>query len=236
MRLLAAAFELADAFVDQGQQVSDPVGHRRIGCQRGLFRSPADQRRVGAALEHPLGFRDQIAEYIDLFCNGGTAAEQDFGEFLEPEQPERQVQRVCVDSHRLGWKGGGEFIVRIENEHPQGRIGLQRLVQQQRDRSGLAHARRSNDREVARQQGGDMNQRTQRGILRQIADDCGFADTWIIDHRQIGGAHAMHHRPEIGILRDAGAEFGFSADAGMDLADQFDFDMHHVVGGFRPCG
>ena len=62
-------------------------------------------------------------------------------------------------------KGGGEFVVRIEDQHAQLRIGLDRLVQQQRDGRRLADAGGADDGEMLRQHRGDVDRRVDALVL-----------------------------------------------------------------------
>ena len=145
MRFLGSAFEFSDPLINQSEQVCDAIGHRRVCGQRGFFRPAADKPGVGAALEHPLGFGNQVPERINFLGNRRPAAEQHFCKFLKPEQPERQIQRVGVDDHRFGRKRCGKLVVRIKDQNPQRRVGFQRLVQKQRNRRGLADAGGADD-------------------------------------------------------------------------------------------
>lgn len=96
-------------------------------------------------------------------------------------------------------KRGRKFIVRIENEDTQLRVSLDRLVQQQGDSGGLAHARRSNDGEMFRQHLLDVDGGTDRVVLRQLADDTAVALAAVVDLGKVSRADAMCHRTQIGV-------------------------------------
>ena len=80
-RFLAAAFQLADALVDQGEEIGHAIGHRRIRRVGVLVALPAHQRRVGAA-KRLLGLGDDIAQHIHLLGDRRAAAEDNLGEFV----------------------------------------------------------------------------------------------------------------------------------------------------------
>ncbi len=128
VRLLRPAFEPADALVDERQQVGDAEGHRCIGRHRALLARSAHQPALAGAAKGALGLGNEVAQDVHLLRHRRATAEDDLGEFLQPEQPEGQVQRIRVDDDGKVAEGGGEFVVRVEDEDAQLRIGLDRLV------------------------------------------------------------------------------------------------------------
>ena len=235
MRLFGPALEAADAFVDQRQQVGNAVRDRRIGRQRGLFIGLAQKRGVGRAAEPALGFRDEVPQRIDFLGNRRTAAEQNFGELLQPEEPERQIEIVGIDHDRIIREGGGKLVVRVENENAQRRVRLQRLVHQQRDSRGLADACGADHCKVTRKKGGDVDLGGQRAVLRQHADLGGVGGAEIVDALEIRRAHAVNDGAKIGVLADAGGKLGLPVLAGTDFTDEFHLDVHDVVFAFVPA-
>jgi len=233
-RFFGAAFEPADALVDESKQVGDAVWHRRIGSDRALFRLAAHQRAVAAA-EGALGLRQDIAQHVELFRYRRAAAEDHFGEFLEPHQPEGQVKRIGIDGNGVFGEGGGKFVVRIEDQHAQLRIGLDRLVQKQRDGSRFADTGRADHGEMLRQHRGHMDRRFDAFILCQVADDGGGALAGIIDAHQVRGADTMGDGAEMGITRNAGREFLAAVFVDADFAEQFRLDAEDIVLAFAPA-
>src|SRR5690606_7565268 len=98
-----------------------------------------------------LRHRYEIAQDVDLLGVRLAAAEQNLRALLQPEHPERQVERTRVDAHAIFRQRAGEFVVRVEDQHTQIRTGLDRLAHQKRDRGRLADAGRADDGEVAGQ-------------------------------------------------------------------------------------
>ncbi|MNY23616.1 hypothetical protein D3C86_1572890 [compost metagenome] len=148
MRLFVSPLEPADPLVDHRQQVGDAVGHRRVGGDRAFFRLAPYEAGFATALEGFLGVGNDVAQDVELFGHGGAAAEDDLGKLLQPEEPEGKIQRVGVDDHRKLREGGGELVVRVEDQDAQLRIGGNRLVEQQRHGGRLADARGADDGEM----------------------------------------------------------------------------------------
>ena len=76
MRLLGAAFELADALIDERQKIRDAVGHGRVGGDRRTVRLPTHEARLAA--KRLFRFRDQVAQRIDFLMDAGAAPENHF--------------------------------------------------------------------------------------------------------------------------------------------------------------
>ena len=155
--------------------------------------SPARRRLARAAgiAVGLLGQRDQLAQQVDFLGNRLAAAEQDFGEFLEAEQPERQVERGGVDADREFGQRRREFVVRVEDQHAQVGARLDRLSQQQRDGGRLADAGRAEHRKVAVQRIVDRDAGVDGLVLRQLADGDRAAPREIVDGGEIARADAV---------------------------------------------
>ena len=117
-----AVFELAHALVDQGNQVDQAIGHRRVD---GI----ADRLGVEALQPDPVGVlvlgidrlrqRDDFGEDVELFGHAGPAGEQHVDDFLEVEQPERQLQIARIDHQRAIAEAAAVLVVNVEQEDPQ---------------------------------------------------------------------------------------------------------------------
>ena len=91
-RPVVLAFKQAHALVDLLDQIGHAVGNRRVGGQR--IAAAAQEGSAGGIAIEVLGRRDEVAQHVDLFGHGLAAAKQHFGEFLQPEHPEGQVERA----------------------------------------------------------------------------------------------------------------------------------------------
>lgn len=229
--LFRAAFRAADALVDQRQQIGHAVGNRRVGGDRTLFRRAAHQRVVAAA-EGTLGLRQDIAQHVELFGHRRAAAKHDLGKFLKPHQPEGQVERIGIDGDGVLGKGGGEFVMRIEDQDAQLRIRRDRLVQEQRHGRRLADAGGADDGEMLGEHRGDVDRRIDAFVLRQLANDGGRTFAGIVDAHQVGGSDAVGDGAEIGITRDAGREFLAPVLVDTDFAKQLGLDLENIVFAF----
>ena len=93
--------ELAHALVDQRDEVLHRVGNRRVDGESGIARIGAAQggplRDSALRLVEALGNRDLLGEDFNLILDAGTPVIERVDEFLEVEQPERQLQRRGVN-------------------------------------------------------------------------------------------------------------------------------------------
>ncbi len=167
-RPVVLALQKAHALVDLLDQVGHAVGHRRVGGQR--VGAAAQEGAAGRIAVEVLRRRDQVAQHVDFLGHRLAAAEQHLGELFQPEHPERQVERVGIDADAVFGQRGGEFVVRIEDQHAQVGPRLDRLAHQQRHGRRLADAGGADDREVARQRIVDGDAGLDRFVLRQLAD------------------------------------------------------------------
>ena len=126
-------------------------------------------RRVGR-LEHRLRDRHQLGEDLDLFVHARPAAEEHVDDFLEIEQPERQLQVLRRERLRAVVEAVAVFVVRIDQEHAQVRPRVEDLPQQQRDAARLADAGGAEHREVLAHHVVDIDVGGDRGVLLQRAD------------------------------------------------------------------
>ena len=170
MRFVAAALEPAEALVNHRQQVRDAIGHRRVRGDRAFLRLAPHQPGF-AALEGLLRIGDDVAQDVEFFGHRRSPAEDHLGELLEPEKPEGELERVRFDDHRMLGKGGGEFVVRIEDQHAQFRVGGDRLVEEQRHGGRLADAGGADDGEVFGKHRGHMDGGVEALVLGQLAGD-----------------------------------------------------------------
>jgi hypothetical protein len=126
-----AVLELAHALVDQADHVLDAVGHRRVDGDAGRLRIVAQEPargRAGVRLEDHLGDRDHLGEDLDLLVHAGPAAEEHVDDFLEVEQPERQLEVLRRQRLRALVEAVAVFVVRIDQEHAQVRSRLEDLA------------------------------------------------------------------------------------------------------------
>ena len=71
-----------------------------------------------------LGERDDLGEDVDLLVHAGAAAEEHVDDFLEIEQPERQLQIARVEHQRAVAEAAAIFVVHVEQEDAQVRARL----------------------------------------------------------------------------------------------------------------
>ena len=93
---IVLGLQQAHPVVEQLQQIRDAVGDWGVG-RDGIGTAAQIVGGAGIAVEI-LGLRDQVAQQVDFLGYRLAAAEKDFAEFFEPEQPEGQVERIGVDA------------------------------------------------------------------------------------------------------------------------------------------
>ncbi len=109
--------ELAHALVDQRDQIDQPIGHRRIeGVAAGLGIGALQSDAIGVLV---LGIdrlcdRNDFRENVEFFGHAGAAGEQHVDDFLEIEQPERELQIARIEHERAIAKTPAVFVVNVE--------------------------------------------------------------------------------------------------------------------------
>ncbi len=117
-----AVFQLAHALVDQRDQIDQAVRHRRVDGEADLLGIDALQAEpIGVLIlgVDALGDRDHLGEDVELLGHAGAAAEQHVDDFLEVEQPERQLQVPRVEHQRAVAEAAAIFVVHVEQEDAQ---------------------------------------------------------------------------------------------------------------------
>ena len=235
MRLFVAAFQPADALVDQRQQIGHAVGDRRIGGDRALFASGGAER-----IRRCRGRRVLASGMISrsMSSSSGTGGRPrkmtSANSSSRISQKGRSSVSVSMTTASFG-KGGGEFVMRIEDQHAQLRIRRDRLVQQQRHGRRLADAGRADDGEMLGEHRGDMDRRVDAFVLGQLADDGGRRPAGIVDAQQgrRSGCGGRWRRDRDTALMPVG-EFLAAVLVDTDFADQFDLDAEGIVVAFAP--
>ena len=150
----------------------------------------------------------------------GRAAEEDVDDFLEVEQPERQLD-VARREHLRGFaEEAAVFVVRVDQEDAQVRARPLQLVQDDRDARGLADAGGAEHGKVPADQLGAVEVAADAGILLQVPDIDRARAGQLVDDAQVG---VRHHRGAVadrGIVRDATLEARAAAAIAHDLAHQ----------------
>ena len=168
-----AVLELAHALVDQRNQVDQAIGHRRvdgIADRLGIDALQSDPIGVLVLGIDPLRHRNDFGEDIEFLGHAGPAGEQHVDDFLEIEQPERQLQIARVENQRALAETAAVFVVNVEQEDPQIRPRLQNFVQQQRHAGRFADAGRAEHGKMLGQHFLDIDIGDDRRILLQGAD------------------------------------------------------------------
>ena len=123
MHARGAVLEPAHALVDQVDEVLQHIRHRRVDGVAGAFGIDAAHR--GAILRqavlqiHALGGGDMLGEDVDLLVHPRAAAVERVDEFLEVEQPERQLQVGSVDDMGASAEAAAVFVVAVEQNNAQ---------------------------------------------------------------------------------------------------------------------
>ena len=126
-REISLVLQLAHALVDEAGEVRDAVGDGRIDGETTLIERAAPHAGVfalAAGAIARLGDRDEFLQDLDL----GLAlriADQHLHDFLEREEPERQLHVARADNLREFAESGRVLVVRIEQHHVRRRILLQ---------------------------------------------------------------------------------------------------------------
>ena len=148
-----AVFELAHALVDQVDQVLHDIGNGRIDGVAGVAGGRCAAPRRGPA---PCGARDTCPSRPGCARRGcrassstaGPAAVENVDEFLEIEQPERQLEVAGVDDIGARAEAAAEFVVAVEQEDAQVRARVENFVEDDGDAARLADAGRAEHREM----------------------------------------------------------------------------------------
>ena len=148
--------------IEMADHLGHAIGHRRID---------------GAGLVEPgsgeiglLGGQDRVAEDLGLL-GLVIRAEHDFDDFLEVEQPIRQVQSFAgAEDHSLVAERGGIFAMRIDQHDMGMRVPLDDRAEDRGNDTGLARAGGADDAEMLAEQlvGQDIGRHG--AILVQRAD------------------------------------------------------------------
>ena len=183
-----AVLELAHGVLDQIDQLGDAVGHRRIGGEAGGRRlAQLDAFAAGIGGVARLGDRDQLGQNLGLLLDARTAAEEDVDDLLEVEQPEGKLQGLRVDDMGQIAEAVGIFVVRIDQEDPEIGLLLEDLLEDERNRGGLADAGGAEHGEVLAQQLVEIDQGGDRSIEAQAADLDGVAAVDAMDDGDVLG-------------------------------------------------
>ena len=150
----------------------------------------------------------------------GRAVEEDVDDLFEIEQPERQFQVARREHLRAVAEEAAIFVVRVDQEDPQVRPRLLKLVQDDRDARGLADAGGAEHGEVLADHVGAVDVAADAVVLLQVADVDRAGSGHLVDDaqlrvRQHGGAVADH-----GIVRNAALEARAAGGVAHDLAHQ----------------
>ncbi len=100
----------------------------------------------------------------------GRPAEKHVDDFLEIEQPERQLDVVGVEHLRTFTEAAPVFIVNVEHKNAQIGARLQYLLHQQRNGARLADTRCAENREMLAQHFVDFNAGWNVTVLMQMTD------------------------------------------------------------------
>src|SRR5262249_16890874 len=105
-----SVLELSHSFIDQRNQISQPVAYRRIDGDARVFRLSSQ----GSLLRiRVLGERDQLRQNIDLLIDAAAVPEQDIQQFFEAEEPKRQSQIALAQDLGLVAEAVTVFPMRI---------------------------------------------------------------------------------------------------------------------------
>ena len=134
----------AHMMFDLIHEVGNPIRNRHIN-RIALLARHASLQQAGLApaigRELALGGGNEFTQQLYLAAIVFLAAEQDFDDFLEIQEPEGQAERVEIDDIRQIAEAAGVFVMRVhENDMRLGLLG-EKFSQDDRDRAGFARAR-----------------------------------------------------------------------------------------------
>ena len=221
-----AVLEAAHALVNHVDEVLQHIRHRRVDGVAGAFGIDAAHR--DAFLRQPvlqiqaLGGGDMFGEDVDLLVHPRAAAIERVDEFLEVEQPERQLQVGSVDHMGARAEAAAVFVVAVEQNNAQVGPRFHDLVEDDRHAARLADAGRAEDREVARHQPIDHHPRGDVFVVMQRADgDAALADRRI-DELEFVAPDDVDLVANRRIIRDAAGKKLGAVGAEGELAHQID--------------
>ena len=135
------------------------------------MRRKADALALSALrLVEALGDRDLLGEDFDLVLDARTPVIERVDEFLEVEQPERQLERRGADDVGARTEAAAVFVVAVEQEDAQIGPRVEDLVDQHGDAARLADAGRAEDGEVLAEQIVDVDGGVDGLVVMQRAD------------------------------------------------------------------
>lgn len=143
---------------------------------------------------------------VEFFGHAGAPREQHVDDFLEVEQPERQLQVARVEHQRLVAEAATVFVVDVEQEDAQRRPRLQDFVEQQRHAGGFADAGRAEHGEMLRQHFFDVDIGDHRGILLQGSDIDLVGAARLIDDAQVVAGDQVYRVADGRVVGDAALE------------------------------
>ncbi|MGC0324952.1 hypothetical protein ABIG06_005581 [Bradyrhizobium sp. USDA 326] len=162
----------------------------------------------------------------------GAAAEQHVDDFLEVEQPKRQLQISRVEHQRAVAEAAAIFIVHVEQEDAQVRPRLQDLVEQQRDAGRFADAGRAQHGEMLGQHLLDIDIGDDGAVLLEETHIDLIRPGWRVDRAQLLAGDQVDGIADGRIIGDAALEFGLVRGV-EDLAEQVDRGNGDVAVGAR---
>ncbi len=145
MHARRAIFELSHPLVDQPDQILHQIRRRRVdgvAGALGIDLAQAEAVRLRGALRqiHAFGDGDVLGEDFKLFLDRGAAGIDDVDQFLEVEQPERQLEVLRVDHVGARAETAAEFVVTVEQQDAHVRRRVHDGVEDHRDAARLADA------------------------------------------------------------------------------------------------
>ena len=190
-----AVFELAHALVDQPDEVLELIGDGRVDGEAGalgvdLAQAEAVGLRGAMRQIHALGDGNVLGEDFELLVDRRPAAVDDVDQFLEVEQPERQLEVLRVDDVGARAEAAGEFVVAVEQEHAHVGRGVEHRVEDHRDAARLADAGRAEHGEMLVEHVADRDARGDGVVVMQRADGRAVGVALVDQPQIVAGEHA----------------------------------------------
>src|SRR3984885_11597379 len=241
-----AVLELAHPFVDQRNQVDQPIGNRRvdgIADRLGIDALQPDAVGVLVLRIDSLRHRNDFGENVELLRHAGAAGEQHIDDLFEIEQPERQLQVTGIEHQRTVAEATAVFVVNVEQEYPQVRPCFKNFVEQQRYAARFADAGAAEYREVLGEHFLDIDIGDHGPVLLQRADGDLIRSGRCINRAKLLIVDQVDDIADGGIVGDAALKFGALRSA-EDFAEQVDRgagdvnvrSRHILAGYFRDHG
>src|SRR5258708_16639406 len=173
---------------------------------------------------------DDFGEDVEFFRDTGRAADQHIDDFLEIEQPERQLQVARIENKRALAEAAAVLVVNVEQKDTKIGARFENFIQEQRNTARFADARAAEHGEMLTEHFLDVDIGDDRRILLQRADVYLIRSRRRVDRSQILVGDQIDGIADRRIVGDAALKTR-ARRAAEDFAKQIDGSDGNIVCG-----